>query len=165
MEIIGVNEVLLNALVKATRDGLSMAGIDPVPIGVSRYVTTTREVSAIIGLVGSTSGAVMVNASKEITCQIAEKMLKEKCEQLTPQALDSISEIGNIIAGQTKAILSTTEWKIEKISCPSVVVGSSYFISHYKGMLSVAVDFELGALPLISLNERLFTVSISLMTT
>lgn len=164
MQLIQVEETLVNVLVKATRDGLSMAGVKPMPVGVSRYVTSSREISAIVGLVGGVAGAIMVNASSHIGCFLANKLLNEKYEVLTPQVLDSVCEISNIISGQTKALLSTTEWRIDRISCPSVVVGSSYFVSHYKGMHSAAVDFELTELPLTTLSDRLFSVSISLMT-
>jgi CheY-specific phosphatase CheX len=163
MQLIQVDETIVNILTKSTRDGLAMAGIKPVPIGVSRYVTNTQEVSAIVGLVGSTSGAVMINAGKAAACFLATKMLAEEYTELTPQVLDCMSEIANIVAGQTKALLATTEWKTEKISCPSVVVGSSYYISHYKGMQSTSVDFELMEMPINTMHSRIISASISLM--
>jgi CheY-specific phosphatase CheX len=163
MQILPVNELLVNILAKSTRDGLAMAGVKPVPVGISKYLTTTREVSAIVGMVGTCSGAIMVNSCESIACYLAGKMLGVEHTSLNPEVLDGISEIANIIAGQTKALLSTTEWKAERISCPSVVVGSSYFITHYKGMNTASVDFELTDMPLAQLNDRLFSVSISLM--
>jgi len=163
MQIIQIDETLVNILIKATRDGLAMANVKPVPVGVSRYVTNSRYVSAVIGLVGHTSGAIMVSAGANVTQHLASNLLGETYTDLTPDVLDSICEIGNIIAGQTKALLSQTEWKLERISCPSVVVGSSYFISHYKGMHTAAVEFELTEMPLAVLDDRIFSVSISLM--
>jgi chemotaxis protein CheX len=163
MQLIQVDETIVNILTKSTRDGLAMAGIKPVPVGVSRYVTNTQEVSAIVGLVGNTSGAVMINAGKEAACFLASKMLNEEYCELCPQVLDCMSEVANIVAGQTKALLATTEWKTDKISCPSVVVGSSYYISHYKGMQSTSVVFEVEEMPLTTIHSRILTASISLM--
>lgn len=163
MQLIQVDETIVNILVKATRDGLSMAGIKPVPVGVSKYVTTSHEVSSIVGFVGNTSGAIMINAGKQASCFLSGKMLGEEYTDLCPQVLDCMSEIANIIAGQTKALLGTTEWKTDKISCPSVVVGSSYYITHYKGMQSTSVSFELLEMPLTTIQSRIITTSISLM--
>jgi chemotaxis protein CheX len=163
MQILQIDEKIIHVLMKSTRDGLAMAGVKPVPVGISKYVTGSRDVSAIVGLVGNTTGAIMLNASTKISCFLAGKMIGENSEDLSPQVLDGMCEIANIIAGQTKALLSTTEWKADKISCPSVVVGSNYFISHYKGMTTASVDFELTELPLTQLSDRLFSVSISLM--
>jgi CheY-specific phosphatase CheX len=161
--IVQVDEVLSNILAKSTRDGLAMAGVTPTPIGVSRYVASSRFISAIVGLVGPTSGAIMFNASEAVCCYLAGRMLGETYEAVSPEVLDGTCEITNIIAGQTKAFLSQTEWKAERISCPSIVVGSSYFVSHYKGMESAAVEFELDEMPLINLDSRLFSVSMTLM--
>lgn len=163
MQIIQVDEKIVNILVKATRDGLAMAKVKPVPVGVNRYVSSARDVSAVIGLVGQTSGAIMVNAGSATSRLLAGNLLGVQYDELNPEVLDSMSEIANIVAGQTKALLGQTDWKVERISCPSVVVGSSYFISHYKGMETAAVDFEIPEMPLAMLGDRIFSVSISLM--
>ncbi|MBN2712043.1 MAG: chemotaxis protein CheX [Planctomycetes bacterium] len=163
MQILQVDEHVVNVLVKATRDGLAMAGLKPVPVGVSRLINTRGAVSSIIGFVGPTSGSLMLNASKEGGCFMASKMLGEDMNDLTPQSLDGICEIANIIAGQTKAILSTSDYKFDRISVPSIVVGSSYFISHYKGMTTVCVEFELPEVITADMNSKIFSVSMCMM--
>lgn len=163
MQILQLDELLVNVLVKATRDGLAMAGLKPVPIGVSKFIHTHGEVSSIIGCVGQTCGSLMVNACKDAACFMAGKMLGEELTELTPTALDGFSEIANIIAGQTKAVLSTTEHRFDKISTPSVVVGSSYFISHYKGMTSLGVEFEVPGMLSGDSRAGVFSVSLCLM--
>lgn len=143
MNILQLDERLLGALVKATRDGLAMGGMKPTPIGASCRFVCSREVTAVIGCVGHTSGSVFINCSKESAIHMAGKMLGEEAKELNSAVLDGICEITNIIAGQTKALLSTTEYKFEKISTPAVVVGSNYLVSHCKGATTVSVDFEL----------------------
>jgi CheY-specific phosphatase CheX len=154
MQIIQVDENLVNILVKSTRDGLAMAGVKPLPVGVSRYVTSNRDVSAIVGMVGTNNGAVMLNAGTGVACHLASQMLGEDADSLNPQTLDCLCELANIIAGQSKAFLSATPWKVDRISCPSVVVGNNYFISHYK----------LSEMPLALLHDRIFSVSLSLLS-
>lgn len=163
MQILQVDEHLVNVLVKATRDGLAMAGLKPIPVGVSRTINTRGEVSSIIGFVGPTSGSLMLNASKEAGCFMASKMIGEEIGELNPQSLDGVCEIANIIAGQTKAILSTSDYKFDRISVPSIVVGSSYFISHYKGMTTVSVEFELPEVITAQMSSKIFNVSMCLM--
>jgi CheY-specific phosphatase CheX len=163
MQILQIDEHLVNVLVKSTRDGLAMAGLKPVPVGVGRYFHKPREVSAIVGFVGTTNGSIMLNASRDCACFMAGSMLGEKLNELIPQVLDGICEITNIIAGQTKAILSTTEHKFERISVPSVIVGTSYHITNYKGITSLSVEFELQEMPVLSQQDCLFTISMSLM--
>ena len=163
MDLIQVDELLVASLVKATREGLSMANAKPVPVGLSKYVNCTRGVSTVVGLAGQMSGSLMVNCTTPMALYLAEGMLGEKMQSLTAEVLDSLSEIGNIIAGKTKAILSSTAYKFEKISIPSVVVGNNYFISLYRGMMTVSVDFEITSMPVSPTNDRFFSVSMSLM--
>ncbi len=163
MQILQIDELLVNVVVKATRDGLAMAGLKPVPCGVNRYFHSHGAVSAIIGFVGQTSGSVMLNASESAACFMAGRMLGEEMKELSSEMLDSFCEITNIIAGQIKAILSNTEHRFERISVPSVVVGTSYYISHYKGMNTMTIDFELPELRTPRLSDTCFSVSMCLM--
>jgi CheY-specific phosphatase CheX len=163
MQIFGLDEKLVNTIIKSARDGLAMAGLKPVPSGVSKYFHTTANLSAIIGFVGPYCGSVMCNAEEEIACFMAGRMVGVEYESLTSEAMDGFCEITNIIAGQTKAILSATDYKFDRISVPSVVVGSNYFVSSYKGMESLTVHFDLPELEISVRNEPNFSVSMSLM--
>ncbi len=163
MDILQIDEFLVNALVKATRDGLAMAKLKPVPVGVDKYFHSRRAISAVVGFVGSTSGSLMLNTSEEGACLMAGRMVGEEIKELDAQVLDGICEISNIIAGQIKAILSTSEHKFERISIPSVVVGASYFISHYRGLKSLSVEFELPEMPLHPRQDYRFSLSMCLM--
>ncbi len=162
MNILQIDEKLMTVLIKSTRDGLAMAGIKPVPIGASKRFSCTRDVSAIIGCVGTASGSVLINCSEECACHMAGQMVGEELVELNSQTLDGVCEIANIIAGQTKAILSTTEHKFDRISTPSVVVGSNYFISHYRGATTLSVDFEITDIPIQPRQDMTFSVGIFL---
>lgn len=162
MNILQIDEKLVGVLVKSARDGLAMAGLKPYPVGASRRFTCTRNVTAIIGCAGNCSGSVLINCSEEGAIYLASKMLGENLKVLDNTVLDGICEICNIIAGQTKAVLSMTDYKFDRISTPSVVVGSSYMISHYKGATSVSVDFELDKVIANPHQDLTFTIAMFL---
>lgn len=161
--LLQVDETLVSVLIKCTRDGLMMAGLKPVPIGISKLLSSKGNVSSIIGFVGPISGSMFINAQDTTACFMAGRMLGETLQVLDNQALDGLCEIANIIAGQAKAALSTTEFRFDRISVPSVIVGNSYSISHYRGMTSVSVDFELPEMPIKPGDRSTFSVNISLM--
>lgn len=159
-----LDEGLITVLVKATTDGLSIAGVTPIPVGASKYLNTKHEVSAIIGFVGAICGSISINMSTTATKLLAGKMVGETFTELTPETLDGMCEVVNIIAGKTKAILSTSDLKIEKISVPSVVVGTNYYLTHYRGMQTLSVEFEMPDAQKAHQNfEHMFSVSISMM--
>jgi CheY-specific phosphatase CheX len=163
MQLFGVDEYLVNVLVKATRDGLAMANLKPVPTGVSRYYHSHGMVSAIIGFVGPTSGSITLNTSERTGCFMAGRKTGDEVDEFSGEALDGLCEICNIIAGQTKAICSTSEHKFDRISVPSIVVGSSYYINHYKGLQTITVEFELPEMKTPNIQESTFSVSLCMM--
>jgi CheY-specific phosphatase CheX len=161
-KLLQLDERLVGILVKATRDGLAMGGLKPIPFGASRRFVCSREVTAIIGCVGQCSGSVFINCSRECAILMASKMLGEERKELDNVVLDGICEIANIIAGQTKALLSTSEYKFERISTPAVVVGTNYLVSHYKGALTVSIDFELENTGATMTEDMTFTIAMFL---
>ena len=161
--LLQIDDQLVAVLVKCTRDGLMMAGLKPVPIGISKHSHSRGNVSSIVGFVGPMSGSMIINTSDECACFMAGRMLGETLTKLDNQALDGLCEIANIIAGGAKASLSTTDYRFDRISVPSVIVGNSYSISHYRGMTSVTVEFELPEMPIKPGTRGAFSVNISLM--
>ena len=162
MIALAVDEKLVGILVKSTVDGLAMAGLKPVPAGVSKFVLCRQPVSAMVGYAGPSSGNLLINTSEAVACFMAGKMVGETFSQLDHQTLDGICEIANMIAGQTKAMLSASEHRVEKLSTPSAIVGANYTISHIRGMTSVAVEFELPEMPIRLGQASTFAVNLSL---
>ena len=162
MPALAVDDSLANALVKSTVDGLVMAGLKPQPVGISKFILCRQPVSAMVGFAGPTSGSLLINTSEAVACFLAGKMSGETITQLDAQALDGLCEITNIIAGQTKAMLSATEHRVERLSTPSVIVGANYSISHFRGMTTVAMEFELPEMPIRLGLSPTFVVNLSL---
>ena len=163
LSLLQIDEQLVSVLTKCTKDGLMMAGLKPNPVGISKFFHSTGDVSAIVGFVGAISGSMYINTSQTTACFMAGRMLGEEIRTLDFQALDGLCEIANIFAGQAKAALSTTEYKFDRISVPSVIVGTNYSISHYRGMTSLSVEFELPEMPIKPGERGTFSVNISLM--
>ena len=68
-----------------------------------------------------------------------------------------------MIAGGVKDGLADTEMAFSNIACPAVVMGSSYGLYYSAGFTTVCVEFEITEIPVIYIQDRVFTVSISLM--
>jgi chemotaxis protein CheX len=98
-----------------------------------------EEVSAVIGLAGEVTGAVVLNFSRETAIQIVSKFAGQKYQALGGEVLDGVGELVNIIAGNAKKDLAAS--KIE-ISLPGVVTGNSYEIHWPENVPVVAVPFK-----------------------
>jgi len=75
--ILQLDDRLLAVLTKATRDGLAMGGMNPIPVSISCRFLCTREVTAIIGCVGHLSGSICVNCTPAGAIYMTDKMLGE----------------------------------------------------------------------------------------
>ena len=157
-----INEKLLDSLILATREGLEMTGIDPTPVGATRMMSMKRDISVLISLVGKNNGTLGINLSRAAAAFLAARLLDEESTEPTDDSLDGICELGNMIAGRIKEILSPSEFAFDDISCPALIIGANYDLYHYKGMTSASVEYEIGELPMILLHDRFFTTSISL---
>ncbi|MDR2733075.1 MAG: chemotaxis protein CheX [Spirochaetota bacterium] len=164
MSALKLNDALIDAIIRSTLDGLSMANVVPDAVGAGRYVTARHEVSSIIGFVGAVVGSVSINMTVNAAKYLAGRIVGGNQDEMTPEALDAICEILNIIAGKLKAILSNSELKIEKISVPSVVVGNNFSLTHYRGMQTLSVEFEIpDAIKTHHTSDYVFSVSMSMM--
>ena len=110
-----------------------------------------EEVSAIIGLAGETTGAVVLSFSRETAIRIISRFANTKYTALTNSVLDGVGELINIIAGNAKQGLE--DFRIV-ISLPGVITGNEYKIHWPENIPVVTIPFssELGD----------FTVNVSL---
>ncbi|MDR1519792.1 MAG: chemotaxis protein CheX [Planctomycetota bacterium] len=161
--LLKIDEQLFSVIVKCTRDGLMMAGLKPEAIGLSKLLRSGGNVSAIIGFVGPISGSMIINTTDSVACFMAGRMVGETFTTLDNQTLDGLCEIANIMAGGIKAALSASEYRFDRISVPSVIVGNSFSINHYRGMTSVSVEFGLPEIPIKMGEIGTFSVNLSLM--
>ena len=163
MTSLQVDQTLLEAVIKGTTAGLSMAGIAPPPVGASRFFDARRPVSVIIGVVGDNNGSVTVNMSEDAMLWLAGKMLLDDGLEANEEAMDAILEVGNLVAGAIKEELTGTEHEAQNISVPSIIMGAAYSVMYTRGMNTVTVEFELEDMPLSKMSDRFMTTTISLM--
>ena len=109
------------------------------------------EVSALIGLAGETTGAVVLSFSRETAIRIISILSGKQHTALSNEVLDGVGELVNIIAGNAKRDL--LDFRI-MISLPGVLVGDSYRIKWPQGIpvITIPFDADVGA----------FTVNVSL---
>ena len=165
--MIQIDNVLLDCVERGTIEGMSMTGIVPVPVGASRYAAAGREFSVLVSLYGDQNGTMTLNLSKFTACFLASKMLGEDKppDDITEDHLDAICEIGNIVAGRFKDILSKTQYHFQAISLPALVAGANFSFYHYRGLMTVSVEFEVKEISMAHVHDRVFSASISLMGT
>ncbi len=144
-------------------EGMSMAGVEPVPVGASRMLTVSKKYSILVSLMGEVSGNLTINMSEHAACFFAGKMLCEEMTEVNEEVLDGICEIGNLIAGSIKGLLEGSEYQISSISVPALIVGANYSLYHYRGFTTASVEFEVNEIDVAHLQDRFMTVALSLM--
>ena len=162
MALLNVNQHIAAALVKATNDGLGMANLKPEPVGITTRPLTEHMMTSLIGFVGKYCGTIALNIAPDAAEYLAGKILGSDYNASRGEIMDGVSEITNIIAGKAKAVLSTGEYVIEKISVPTLITGKSYEIGLIKGMTSVSMQFQLPESSELQFGSMFFSVSISL---
>jgi chemotaxis protein CheX len=106
------------------------------------YLRTTAEsdfcVSGVIGLSGDAVGTVVLNMSKEVAVGAASVLLMDQFTDLTPDVVDAVGELTNVIAGAAKSKLE--EFHLG-VSLPNVITGSAHTIHFPKDVTPICVPF------------------------
>ena len=162
-QLLKIDQTLMRSVIEGTQAGISMTGAQPVAIGASRFCSSPREISVLIGMVGADNGTMTINLSERAVLYLTSQLLMEEQTELNEDSFDAICEIGNMIAGSTKEVLCGTEYQIENISVPSLVLGAHYDVLYTRGITSCSVEFELEEIPVNFMGDRFFSTAISLM--
>jgi len=160
---LAINPNLITALIQGTNQGLEMTGLVPEAVGASNLAQTRRSISVLIGLVGDSNGTLTVNMSERAMLYLSGKMLFEDQEEVTEENVDAICEIGNMIAGCTKEALTDSKYAVENISVPSMIFGAKYDVHFTRGIDTCTIEFSLTDMPFAFFDDRIFTVTISLL--
>ncbi|HZZ70930.1 MAG TPA: chemotaxis protein CheX [Pirellulales bacterium] len=97
------------------------------------------EVSAIIGLSGKARGTVVLSMSQQTAMAIAEVLLGEKTEGMSPATIDAIGEVTNMVAGGAKAQLEQFDMRM---TIPTVIVGHDVRIEFPSKVPPLCIPFE-----------------------
>jgi len=132
----------INPFLQATtglfKDYLGMEIIAEKPY-INTEPNRLGDVSAIIGLAGETTGAVVLSFTHDSAIAIVSEFAGKKYAALGSEVIDGVGELVNIIAGNAKKDLH--EFKI-MISLPGVVTGSDYRIHWPEGIPVVCIPFK-----------------------
>ena len=68
-------------------------------------MTLSHEISGIIGLSGKAKGTVLIGMNSDFAIAVTDKLLGEKPDGLTPEVIDAVGELANMVAGGAKTRL------------------------------------------------------------
>lgn len=141
-----MNVEYINPFIEASQQVFQMViGIKPnlgkVFLKQSPY--SSDSVAVILGLTGKIRGQVIISLSINTAKSIASTMMGGMpVDTLDEMAKSAISELGNMIIGNTATILSTRGIGVE-ITPPSLLMGDNIVVSP-TNMNTICVPLELG---------------------
>lgn len=161
---IDFNTQLFEAVTSAVPKAMAMCGVKATCVGVTRMPAKQGgEITGMIGAHGKVSGFVAVNMSTRLALHTVDSLLGEEHEELTPQVIDGVGEVTNIIVGGVKSALSGNEWAFSHMTVPSVIVGDGCQVAFAKGIELIDVSFECDNEQAIGTNDRMLHVTLSLL--
>lgn len=103
----------------------------------------SSEVSGVIGISGDVQGAVVLNFSDQMATTIASKFTGGQVAPQSPDLVDAIGELANMVAGGAKGEFGTGN---SYISLPTVVLGKGHRVSQTQAHpgITIPCSTELG---------------------
>ncbi|NQU22399.1 MAG: chemotaxis protein CheX [Candidatus Nealsonbacteria bacterium] len=155
--------VLTKAIIDGVNSCLSMCDTEARCVGVSTIPTSDPGmITGMIGVHGTASGFITVNLAEEVAMSAVGGLLQDRFEKLTPQVIDGVGEMTNLISGGIKMGLSGSDWAFSHVTVPSVIIGQQYQIAYASGLRFLSVSFEQKNDEALLLDDRLIKVAISL---
>jgi chemotaxis protein CheX len=137
-----------------------VVGASQIPI---QFPST--HVTGLIGLSGKCTGFISIAMPERVAVAAVSGLSMETYKTINAQVIDGVGEITNIIAGGIKTKLYNTQWMINNITIPSVILGNNYQISYSKGIEYTSISFEIDDPDSLTIQERVFMVTTSLIQT
>jgi len=120
---------LINAFVRSIDNVFrTMLGVN---VRVNKPVRSTGHpesvnVSGVIGISGSVQGAVVLNFTDQVATRVASKLTGGPIAPQSPDLVDAVGELANMVAGGAKAEFGDGE---SYISLPTVVLGNGHHVA------------------------------------
>lgn len=102
---------------------------------------TNNSFVIIIGVTGEMRGQVMIVFENSVACDIASKMCMMPISKLDELSISALSELGNMIMGNTATIFSTKGIGID-ITPPTTCSGDVEFTSTFAKNMCVPLYYE-----------------------
>ena len=101
---------------------------------------TSAEVTGVMGFAGDKKGMFSLSFTKPSTLQVYKSMVGEEAHAITPDVVDCIGELTNIISGQARVQIEKLGFKLSA-SLPTVIVGEKVEISFITKVPVVVLPF------------------------
>lgn len=141
-----MNVDYINPFIEASQQVLQMViGVKPTlkKVYLKKSPYSSDSIAVIVGLTGKIRGQVIISLSVETAKSIASIMMGGMpVDVFDDMAKSAISELGNMILGNTATILSTRGIGVE-ITPPSLLMGDNFIVSPSK-MNTICVPLDLG---------------------
>jgi len=141
-----MNVEYINPFIEASQQVFQMmTGIKPTlgKVHLKNSPYSGDSIAVIVGLSGKIRGQVIISLSIDTAKSVASIMMGGMMlEELNDMAKSAISELGNMIMGNTATILFSRGIGIE-ITPPSLLTGEKIIISS-SGMKTICVPLDLG---------------------
>lgn len=123
----------------------TMAFVDPKPGKpfIKKDKMAIGDISGVIGLTGSTRGAVVVSFSKQCALNVISSMMGETYTELNDEVRDAVGEITNMVSGDARRALSELGANFEA-GIPAVIVGKGHEITSMAKGPCLAIPFKIG---------------------
>jgi chemotaxis protein CheX len=125
-----IRDKLVEPFIRATRVALEeMARTEVVARGVyqNRGHHLLADVTAVIRLTSAIEGCLVLSFPERTAATLARRILADVSAEVDEQLTrDCIGEIGNVVAGQAKALLAGTAYQFS-FSLPTVIVDANDF--------------------------------------
>jgi chemotaxis protein CheX len=142
-----IREKLVEPFVTATRTALGeMANTEVVVRTVCQIASPLAlgDISVAIRLTSATEGWLVLSFLERTAVMLSSRILTGVTADLDHQLLgDCVAEIGNVVAGQAKALLAGTPFRFA-FALPQVIVDVNDF-GHLAGFNCLVVAFECNA--------------------
>jgi chemotaxis protein CheX len=139
-----IRETLLGPFIAATRTALAeMASVDVVARTVCQNSSppAAGDISAVLQLTSATDEWLVLSFPERTAATLARRMLTGVTPEVDDQLIrDCVAEIGNVVAGQAKALLAATPFHFA-FSVPKVMVGVNDF-QYVAGLDYLVVAFD-----------------------
>jgi len=118
-------------------------GIKKGQLSVKKSNIDTLGVAPIVGVTGDVGGRVIYDMSRDTALKIASIMNGEDLKEFDDLAQSTISELSNIITGNTISLLASAGYRVD-ITPPTLFMGKDMHISKTE-MLTLVVPLETDA--------------------
>ncbi len=140
-----MDAILINSFSKATVTVIETMAATKVECGKPYIKEDANSYGVVTGLIGMAgdkiSGNLAISFDEAAVLEIVSNMLQETFSSLTPDVVDAVGEMTNIICGNAKSTLFDAGYKFD-MATPAIIVGKDVTISQLKAAPVLVLPFS-----------------------